>query len=106
MFSSPLLFLPTNLVSLWLMAGLGSIVGVSTKFSLQIKRSIPYTFGAKWPVAQLGERRPRMAEARGSSPLGSTPIHRRVLGADAARGGGGEPTGARDAWGSSRAEHT
>jgi hypothetical protein len=25
------------------------------------------------PVAQLGERRPRMAEVRGSSPLGSTP---------------------------------
>jgi hypothetical protein len=26
------------------------------------------------PVAQSGERRPRMAEARGSSPLGSTPL--------------------------------
>ena len=25
------------------------------------------------PVAQSGERRPRMAEVRGSSPLGSTP---------------------------------
>jgi hypothetical protein len=26
------------------------------------------------PVAQSGERRPRMAEVRGSSPLGSTPF--------------------------------
>jgi hypothetical protein len=29
--------------------------------------------GSHGPVAQLGERRPRMAEVRGSSPLGSTP---------------------------------
>jgi hypothetical protein len=30
--------------------------------------------GSHGPVAQLGERRPRMAEVRGSSPLGSTPF--------------------------------
>jgi hypothetical protein len=32
------------------------------------------------PVAQSGERRPRMAEVRGSSPLGSTSFLRRFAG--------------------------
>ena len=32
------------------------------------------------PVAQLGERRPRMAEVRGSSPLGSTLVLSRFAG--------------------------
>jgi hypothetical protein len=32
------------------------------------------------PVAQSGERRPRMAEVRGSSPLGSTLFYRGFAG--------------------------
>jgi hypothetical protein len=41
-------------------------------FRLAIRSSTARISEASGPVAQSGERRPRMAEVRGSSPLGST----------------------------------
>jgi hypothetical protein len=40
--------------------------------ALQSRARLLGLLGLQGPVAQSGERRPRMAEVRGSSPLGST----------------------------------
>ena len=57
---------------MWYHLGWSTLAAFARPSALQSGHQLLGLPGLHGPVAQLGERRPRMAEVRGSSPLGST----------------------------------
>jgi hypothetical protein len=60
----------------WYHLGWSTLAAFARPSALQSGHQLLGLPGLHGPVAQLGERRPRMAEVRGSSPLGSTSFFR------------------------------